>query len=300
MGLISLEIVKKLIEMCGKDWIACTDFYAGTSTGAIIALTLAKEPRDKEKLDEIELLSKWYEEAGPDIFKKSRADKLLNWFRLFYAPYSSNKLKQTLEHVLPPELKLGDIEKKVLVPAFDIGSQHGARVRWHPKIFHNFTGGDLDAKVLDTVLASTAAPTFFPSYNGYIDGGVFANNPSMCAFTQLLKKGNRDVSLWLKDVRMISIGSGDKPMRIKQKKVKWGLGKWGGKLVDIMFDGTEEIADYQCAALLGEKSYRRIQLDIPYAFEMDDAGSRQIEEMKKIVRESDLSSHAEWIQKYWL
>ncbi len=31
-----------------------------------------------------------------------------------------------------------------------------------------------------------AAPTFFPSYQGYIDGGVFAHNPSSSALSLLM------------------------------------------------------------------------------------------------------------------
>ena len=38
--------------------------------------------------------------------------------------------------------------------------------------------------VADAAMRSTAAPTYFGIYQGYVDGGVFANNPSMVALTR--------------------------------------------------------------------------------------------------------------------
>ena len=45
---------------------------------------------------------------------------------------------------------------------------------WKPKFFHNFEGEDSDGHlgVVDVALSTSAAPTYFPSYGGYIDGGV--------------------------------------------------------------------------------------------------------------------------------
>lgn len=53
-------------------------------------------------------------------------------------------------------------------------------------------------------MASTAAPTYFPVYNGFTDGGVIANNPSMCALAQAInvKYGNADVH----DIVLLSVG----------------------------------------------------------------------------------------------
>lgn len=44
-------------------------------------------------------------------------------------------------------------------------------------------------KIIDVLLATTAAPTFFPPYSinniEYVDGGVQANNPSFCAIDNI-------------------------------------------------------------------------------------------------------------------
>jgi patatin-like phospholipase/acyl hydrolase len=40
--------------------------------------------------------------------------------------------------------------------------------------------------VVDAALRSAAAPTYFPVYQGYCDGAVTANNPSLVAVSMAL------------------------------------------------------------------------------------------------------------------
>lgn len=41
---------------------------------------------------------------------------------------------------------------------------------------------DLDMELHHALMASTAAPVYFPIHKGYTDGGVFANNPCAASF----------------------------------------------------------------------------------------------------------------------
>ena len=82
----------------------------------------------------------------------------------------------------------------------------------------------------------TAAPVYFPIEKGYIDGGVFANNPSLCAMTRVLANIPQ---LSSRDVSVLSIGTGMRPMRIDVENGgshSWGLGRWAPYLVDLLFD----------------------------------------------------------------
>ena len=74
-----------------------------------------------------------------------------------------------------------------------------------------------NTKVIDAILASAAAPVFFPPHglpltpggNAFVDGGVFANNPSTAALAALL--GSRltaERSIPLSGVYLLSVGTG--------------------------------------------------------------------------------------------
>ena len=45
---------------------------------------------------------------------------------------------------------------------------------------------------------------YFPTHGGYADGGVFANNPSLCAMTKVL---SHLPGLSHKDVSVLSVGT---------------------------------------------------------------------------------------------
>jgi uncharacterized protein len=42
------------------------------------------------------------------------------------------------------------------------------------------------AQVWDAAMRTSAAPTYFPVYRGYTDGGLVANNPSIVAVTKAM------------------------------------------------------------------------------------------------------------------
>ncbi|MCS6803409.1 MAG: hypothetical protein NZ773_15895 [Dehalococcoidia bacterium] len=56
-------------------------------------------------------------------------------------------------------------------------------------------------------LYATAAPTYFPSAEGYIGGGVYTNNPAMCALAQSQDPRNA-VCPPLDSVALLSLGAG--------------------------------------------------------------------------------------------
>src|SRR5262249_5101574 len=118
---------------------------------------------------------------------------------------------------------LGEIAKKVLVTTFDLDSANEVlstdpplERTWKAKFFHNFpldnngeANPDVTERALDVIMRSSAAPTYFPIYQGYVDGGVVANNPGMCALAQAINRntGNQALS----DIHLLSVGTGIKP-----------------------------------------------------------------------------------------
>jgi patatin-like phospholipase/acyl hydrolase len=73
--------------------------------------------------------------------------------------------------------------------------------------------------LVDAVLRTTAAPTYFPIYQGYIDGGVVANNPSLVAYSTLLASE----IVQPQDVVVLSMSTGSNPKGIP--KSKYGKGE---------------------------------------------------------------------------
>ena len=90
--------------------------------------------------------------------------------------------------------------------------------------------------------------TFSPAQNGYIDGGVFANNPSLCAMTRVLANIPQ---LSTKDMCVLSLGTGVRPMRIEldpSTSWHWGLARWAPHLVDLLFESSNRTVGGASAA----------------------------------------------------
>ena len=119
-----------------------------------------------------------------------------------------------------------------------------AKRTWKPKLFHNYPGPNNDRKSLavDVALYTSAAPTYFPSVDGYIDGGVYANNPAMCALAQT-RDGRYSPTPPIDEVLLLSLGTGTSLQYIKGKSHDWGYAQWVKPLISLMLDGTAGIAE---------------------------------------------------------
>ena len=89
--------------------------------------------------------------------------------------------------------------------------------------------------------------------DGYIDGGVFANNPSMAALAQTQDHRATKKPPSHNRIALLSIGTGTSLMRIERKNLDWGQAQWIKPLLNIMMDGVMGVADYQCRQILGNR-----------------------------------------------
>lgn len=293
-GVVSAILLQRLsAEPAFAGWLNSVDLFAGTSTGALIALALAK-PLDLQVIRDV------YEHRGRDIFDNSWLDNITDLGRTIGADYDNDGLKRELNRIFGADT-LGDLSSRVMVASFDLDNESDdARKRtWKPKIFHNFPGSDSDAGQLvwKVGLYTSAAPTYFPSVDGYIDGGVFANNPSMCALAQSQDSRVRNHPA-LDEVRMLSLGTGTPLTYIKGRSLDWGEAQWVKPLINLMRDGVAGIADFQCRQLLGDSYHRLAPTFEPGTnFPLDDV--KKVPEMVDFANAVDLNSTLEWLGKHW-
>jgi len=297
-GLYSAAVLDELVARYPR-LLETTDLIAGTSTGGLIALALADGRAPGE-------LVRLFRRDGRHIFDDSFWDDLRDLGNAAGADYGSEDLGRILEREFG-DRTLADLEKRVLVPAFDLdappleGGDEGAAAgrprTWKPKFFHNFPGSDGDGawRVTDVALATTAAPTFFPSHRGFIDGGVFANNPSIAALAQALSE--RGGSTRLEDVRLLSIGNGAEPKYIEGESIDWGWGQWARPLIALMIAGTMGVADFQCRQLLGEERYRRVDSWLRHPVNMDDTRDKTLDFLELSARSVDLGETLAWLER---
>lgn len=93
----------------------------------------------------------------------------------FGASYSAEELKKMLVETFG-EKTLSDLPTKVLIPSFKLdpdflmmGSSNTPpkTKHWHPEFFHNLHHSrNAHNSMVDVILRSAAAPTYFPAYQG--------------------------------------------------------------------------------------------------------------------------------------
>jgi len=230
-------------------------------------------------------------------------DNVRDLGRLVGAEYSTDNLKKELDRVFGTT-KLTQLGRKVAIPTFDLDylKPNSTFRTWKPKIFHNFKGfgSDGDASAADVALYTSAAPTYFPSANGFIDGGVFANNPSMIALAQAISSQNEDIAerAELSDIVLLSIGTGVCPCYIEGTELDWGYAQWAPHLIGLMLDGVAGIADYQVQQLLGEQRYHRVQIVLKGDIPLD--GVKKMNEMVQAAEAASLDETIKWLKDNWM
>lgn len=293
-GIITAILLQKLTKAAGlSNFLNEVNLIAGTSTGGLLALSLANGLTPSAMID-------IYEKEGKFIFYDTILDNILDLGRMIGAGYKNENLKRILKRTFG-ETTLDQLKKHVLITAFDLDNQADNlnKRTWKPKIFHNMEGEGNDGKelVYKVALYTSAAPTYFPTYEGYVDGGVYANNPSMCALAQ-----SQDLRYFespkLSDVVLLSLGTGTSLSFIEGQTHDWGNLQWVKPLIDLMLDGVSGIADYECKQILKE-NYFRLAPVFPHDIlvEMDDAD--KIPYMIDFAAKVDLSDAISWLNQHW-
>ena len=285
-GALPAAILARLVE-ARPLLLKAVDLYAGTSTGGILALALADGALPSNLLQ-------LYTQGSAGVFKRSWWRSVTTVGGLFGTSYKPEALLEQARGLFG-ERKLGNLGKRVLISAFDLD----AGDRWRPKFFHNAPDDpDRSWPLVDVAMATSAAPTYLPSYRGYIDGGVIANNPTMAGIAHALDH-RHEPQVAAHEVSVLSLGTGYTPHKLPGHEHRWGLLRWAGKLLGIMMGGSQLLVSYQAEQLLG-KRHHRIAPRLPGSdeFDMDDAA--RVPELVDLAESYDIKPTLAWLDKHWL
>jgi hypothetical protein len=230
-GLYEAKLLEYL-KADGLDVASRADIVAGTSTGAIVAgaLAIGKEPKEIATL---------YTDLGKKVFPPRgwvgrKFDSAKGLIRRTPG-YSSAVLREKLEAELGKTTKLGDCGKRLIVPTISLN-------QYKLKVFDSKDAGDKDVGLVDVILASAAAPTYFsPILIGdiyYADGGLCCNNPAFRAVAELSREG-----VELARIYVLSISTGAVPVT-KAGKEFLRLHKfwWAQPAIDLAMSGSSDLA----------------------------------------------------------
>ncbi len=290
-GLIPAIVLAEIERRTQRRTAELFDLIAGTSTGGILACTLARPGADGRPLYSAEELTQLYVSEGPKIFHRSLLKTLTSVDGVLDERYDSRGLIDALRRYLG-DAKLSDVLVGVFVTAYDIEGRfafffRSDRAKADPAY---------DFALSDVAHATSAAPTYFEpalvSDAGgacrypLVDGGVYAANPSMCAYVDLVKGGREpDVDV----LASLGTGSATRPVSYDDAR-DWGQLGWVRPLIDILLSGASETVDFQLSHLLGDR-YVRLQQRLETASDdLDDASEENLRALRvegdRLVRDN--------------
>ena len=203
----------------GRPIGAFFDLIAGTSTGGILALGLAAGLTAAELQD-------LYVRRGPEIFPRlvagwpGRVLDCLKWpWYLGNARYDRKSLREILSDKLA-DRTIGDAKVRLCIPCFD--GRHGEVYVFKTPHHPDYRTDRFDP-MIRAALATAAAPVYYrPLVEGgytFVDGGVWANNPTLLAIIEALTAFDVDRDR----IDVLSLGCGGDPYR-----VNWWQRRFGG------------------------------------------------------------------------
>ncbi|MGA1872994.1 MAG: CBASS cGAMP-activated phospholipase [Thermoplasmatota archaeon] len=290
-GVIPCMVLKDIEEITGDRISDLFDLIGGTSTGGLITLGLTKPGAKGRPEFSAKDILELYEKHGTRIFHRSVWRKIESAWSLLDEKYSTKGLDEVLEEYFG-DARLRDSVKPVIIPSYEIES----RCAWFFRSERAKVSRSYDFLMKEVARAASAAPTYFQpaklmaegdlDYYALIDGGVFANNPSLCTYVEA-----RTLFPEAEDILFLSLGTGELTRRISYDEAKgWGLANWAHPILNVMFDGQSDTVDYQMEKLLqhsgSRRRYFRFQTRLDSGMDdLDDASEENIHDLKLEAQE---------------
>jgi patatin-like phospholipase/acyl hydrolase len=278
-GLIPALVLAEIERRTGRRIAEMFDLIAGTSTGGILACGLCRRGEDGRPAMTAEELAELYLSEGPKIFDRSLVKQVTSLGGLVDEKYDDTGLNAALDTYLG-DARLKEVLADVMITAYDIQDRfafffRSARAR---------RDDAYDFSLAEAARASSAAPSYFEPIEvtdaagartyPLIDGGVYAVNPAMCAYAEVVG-GGAELEV------LASLGTGSQTRRYEFDDVTgWGQIEWVRPLLDMVFDGVADTVDFEAATLARDR-YRRFQAELRYSSDaLDDAGEGNLRRLE--------------------
>jgi uncharacterized protein len=261
-GVFTAAFIACIEERIGDRIANHVDLIVGTSTGGLIALGLAAGRSGQEMLD-------LYRDNGKAIFSRSWPGR-----NLLMPKYSRRGLDRLLQDEFG-ELLMRELGTPTCVSAYEA-------VSGQPRVFKTAHADDLywghDQVVWKVAAATSAAPSYFAPVqfmeeDAHVDGGVWANNPSMIAITEAVRRFKRSLT----DIRLLSVGAVSPRPKIKSFSASRRMGwpRWLRPGLALLQGGPALGNHFQARLLLGEESYLRCDDHSGTPIGLDDVKASQ-------------------------
>jgi len=199
-GILTLQMLKKIEEIAGMQLNQFCDFFAGTSTGGIIAGLLASG-HSAVQIEQlyISLVSKVFLKRG------ILANRFLN-----PPAYDKKNYRAALKDVVK-DITLKEVAETNKVDLMITSKDMTDNEETFFSCFNcdgTINGTYQDALLRVVMEATMSAPTYFTPLERFVDGGTTTyNNPSLAALMEAVRYGGRG-KYELENITMFSFGTG--------------------------------------------------------------------------------------------
>lgn len=281
-----------------KSLWECFDLITGTSTGGIIALGIALGIPARELLG-------FYLDKSKIIFGNKKG----NIGRWFYSKHERSDLETITRNLFAQynggiDPLIGNCKTAVAIPVYNLndGQPKVLKSKYHPSLVR-----DHQIPAYMAALATSAAPTFFDPYSANymdlagkkieffhnVDGGVFANNPSLGCLIEV----QRSFNVPLENIKMLSLGTGHIRHFDRSQRSNYGLGYWVKKtrLIEVFLQAQAQEVENLISIMnngIGKSepdrfTYLRLdaEMNTKTKIEMDETSRKKLDYLSDLGRE---------------
>jgi len=254
-GVIVTKALSILEQHLGLPSNQIFQLAAGTSTGSIISAGIGCGLTAQQMFD-------LYVQLGNTIFQKSWRTAL---FPLTRYRYPHEPLESALNSAMGNRV-MGDFwntspKIDVVITAFDLVSNRTRFIKPWKTEYANWP-------VVQSVLASSTVPTYFPVVAGrYVDGGVGSySNPCYVAAYEAKYYLEWDLA----ETTLISLGTGRSPHYLEPGEAdKFYVWQWLKPILGAFMHTADDQQVHLVGSLFEQLDFRRFQVDLIQPIEMD-------------------------------